>query len=232
MKILVIIPARGDSKGFPSKNLYSLAGKPLIAFTIENALKVSGIEKVICSTDDKKIAHTASSFGCEVPFTRPAELAKDRAKLTDVVLHALDWFEERGEDYDVVITLQCTSPLRTSKHIEKALDQFKERKLNSLISVCEFEHPIYWAYDLLESNKLNPVFDVEKANSQRQSLPKAYRPNGAIFINDTRVFRKCNGFYNADTAAFVMDIKDSIDIDDKNDITLAEFLISKQERKP
>ena len=225
MKILGIIPARSGSKGLPGKNIKSLAGKPLIGWTIEASLNSTKIDKVICSTDDQKIAEVASAFHCDVPFLRPSDLAKDDIQLIHVVFHAIDWLEKRGEIYDVVLTLQCTSPLRTSTDIDNAIYLFFGNGADSVISVCETIHPPHWTLTVDHSNHINPIFKDDFMKKRRQDLPKTYIPNGAMFINNIRTLKESKNFFNPGSIAYIMDKKNSVDIDDLSDFLYAEFLL-------
>lgn len=228
MKILGIIPARGGSKGITKKNIVEVNGKPLIAWTIKEALKVPEIDRLICSTDDEDIANVAISYGCEVPFMRPKELSMDRVRVVGSVLHAIEWFENEGICYDITITLPCTSPLRTSEDIKKALHEYTTKNLKSLFGICECERPPYWTYTISDSNKVDPVFGMGKMG-QRQTLPKTYRPNGALYINDVKSLKKYKDLKEPSITGFVMEQLHSVDIDSEIDILFAEFLMKNNE---
>jgi N-acylneuraminate cytidylyltransferase/CMP-N,N'-diacetyllegionaminic acid synthase len=144
-RIIALVPARGGSKGLPGKNVLPLLGKPLIAWTIEQAKACSYIDRVMVTTDDDGIAAAAREFGADVPFKRPAHLATDAAKSLDVVLHALDWLEAHGDRYDLLVLLQPTSPLRTAGDIGGALDLFISKNAGAVVSVCETDHHPYWS---------------------------------------------------------------------------------------
>ena len=157
MTYLAIIPARGGSKGLPNKNILPLNGLPLIAWTIQQAKSVAKIDHVVVSTDDQKIAEIALSYGAEVPFIRPAELAMDETPTEPVMLHALEFYRE-NKNYipNAIILLQPTSPIRRPKSITEALNEFERKNLDSLLSVCE-DHHFYW------KNKESPeaLYDFE-----------------------------------------------------------------------
>ena len=133
--ILGLIPARGGSKGLPRKNIRPLLGKPLIAWTIEQALASEYLDRVVVSTDDEKIAEISRKYGAKVPFMRPKESAADEARRIDVVLHAIDWMEKNDNSYDLIMLLQPTSPLRTSEDIDKAIKLFISKKADSLFLI-------------------------------------------------------------------------------------------------
>src|SRR3989339_1726633 len=143
--IIAIIPARAGSKGLPGKNIRLLLGKPLISWTIEHALSSKYIDKVIVSTDDRKIAEISRKCGAAVPFIRPAKLATDKAKGIDVILHAVRWFEKKRNKFDLIMLLQPTSPLRTAGDIEAAIELLFEKKAGAVVSVCETEHHPLWS---------------------------------------------------------------------------------------
>ena len=226
-KILAIIPARGGSKGIPRKNIRLLAGKPLIAYSIETALKSKYIDRVVVSTEDEEIAEISREWSAEV-IKRPKELARDDTPTTDVIIHVLDSLRKE-EKYipDVVALLQPTSPLRTNKDIDDSIEFFLNcQNCLSLISVTEFDHSPFWAMKV-ENNFLKPIFSEKYFRMRRQELPKAYRPNGAIFIAPPKVLYKYRTFYTPKTLAYVMPPEKSIDIDTEFDFLLAEFLINK-----
>ena len=228
MKILSIIPARGGSKGLPGKNIKELSGKPLIGWTIEAALNSSKIDRVICSTDDAQIASVAESFHCEVPFIRPNKLAQDDVPLVDVVAHAIDYLEKNGESYDAVITLQGTSPFRTSDDIDKAIEFFINRNAKSLMSLCEASTPPFWHYSINKFGYTSPVIDNEYVDERRQKIPKTYIRNGAIFINMIDTFKKWRDFFKPDPIGYIMEPTHSVDIDDIHDFLYAEFLLNQK----
>jgi len=232
MKLLGVIPARGGSKGLQNKNIRLLAGRPLIAWSIEEAKKVKSIDRLICSTDDEKIASIASSYGCEVPFIRPSELAGDLTPGSDVLLHALKFFEEKGEFYDVGAYLQCTTPFRTAKDIEDAIDVFITKGLDSLAGICPVEFPLEWTFHLSAGRTLVPCLNMEQHGKQmqRQRFETAYRPNGAIYLIHKEFLIKCKSFLNSSTHGFIMDRYNSIDIDDQFDLEIANILLLAKQR--
>lgn len=231
MEILAIIPARGGSKGVPRKNIKPLAGKPLIAYSIEQAKRSKYVSRVVVSTEDEEILRVSLKWGAEV-IKRPQELAKDDTPTIEVILHVLSVLKEK-ESYvpDVVVLLQPTSPLRTSEDIDNAIELFLNcQECLSLVSVTEFDHPPVWALKI-ENNYLSPMFDKEYLNMRRQELPKAYKPNGAIFIATPDTIYKYRTFYTPRTMAYIMPSERSIDIDTEFDFLLAEFLISRIKNK-
>lgn len=223
MKVLGLIPARGNSKGIPKKNIKNLCGKPLIAWTIEEALKSNKLDNVVVSTEDEEIADISKQYGAEVPFMRPAELAKDSTPAIALVLHAI----EQLPNFDSILLLQPTSPLRTVEDISGIIDFVVNRESCSAVSVSQaFSHP-FWTYSLV-GNKLKPFFCSDNSY-QRQLLPEAYCLNGALYFASIQFLSKYRAFVTSDTLGYVMPKIRSIDIDDTDDWQLAEcFMKSKQ----
>jgi len=220
---LAIVPARGGSKRLPLKNILNIAGKPLINWTIEAGLRSSYINRLIVSTDDLKIAELARSVGADVPFIRPDKLSQDTSTSYDLIEHSLMSIKENeGIEYDNVILLQPTSPLRSTDDIDGAYKIYYEKNALAVISLCETEHSPLWSNTIPEnlsmSNFLNP--DINKTPSQ--NLPLYYRLNGAIYICDTTALLKEKNLYLKDRIyAYIMSKKNSIDIDDQIDFDLA-----------
>jgi len=221
--ILAIIPARGGSKGLPNKNILELGGKPLIAWSIEAALDSKYIDRLIVSTDSKKIADAAKQNNCEVPFMRPPELATDDANSNDVILHALD---KLGDLYDVVMVLQPTSPLRGSKDIDQALEFMQKNNISTIVSICRSNKPLHWHFTLETKGKLKPVYKDKNFYPNRQKLPLTYIPNGALYIAKTDYFRSEKTFYTSSTFAYLMPPERSVDIDKQIDFFTAEALLA------
>ena len=222
-KILAIIPARGGSKRLPHKNVLDLAGKPLVAWSIESALSSKYIDRVILSSDDEEIIKVAKEWGCDVPFTRPKELAQDNSRSIDLVTHALNTLEE---EYDDVILLQPTSPLRTSEDIDNAIEQFYAKDATSVIGVCEVEHSPLWSNTLDESLSMNNFLDDKYNNSRSQDLPIYYRINGAFYMSRVAsVLKEESFFVKENIYAFVMSQEHSVDIDTKLDFIIAEAVL-------
>ena len=221
-KVLGIITARGGSKGIPDKNIYPLGGKPLIAWTIEAAKQSKYLDKLILSSDSEKIIKVALEFGCEVPFVRPSELSIDTTPGIDPVLHALDAIEE---EFDYVVLLQPTSPLRNSDDIDGCI----EKAVNSTgfcVSVTKPSKSPYWMFTLGDSDKLMPLLKSEA--TRRQDLPLAYALNGAAYVAQVEKLKEENAFLTPSTTAFIMPKERSIDVDDKIDIMLCQLLLEQE----
>ena len=224
--IVALIPARGGSKGIPGKNIKPLAGKPLIAWTIEAARKSQYIDRVIVSTDDEKIAEVAKQYKADVPFMRPLELATDSASGTDVAIHALNWLKDNDKNYDALILLQPTSPLRSSEDIDNAIPQFFSSSAKALVSVCEARHHPLWANTLPSDLNMKDFIRPEIKNKNRQELPVYYQLNGALYIATPDYLLNVKSFFGQETYAFIMPEERSVDIDSLSDFFLAENLLT------
>lgn len=232
-KILGLITARGGSKGIPGKNIKELAGKPLIAYTIEAAATSGIFNRIICSTDDPAIADVAKKYGCDVPFIRPAELATDTTPHNLVLRHAIEWLRD-NENYvpDSVMILQPTAPLRTAAHIREAAAMFETSGADSVVSVAEIPshyHP-RWQFTIDDKNNL-AIFTGEPFSQivrRRQDLPKTYTRNGAIYLlHATRLLDVAEeNFYGDHVAAYVMKPEESVNIDTMKDWKEAEKLLT------
>ena len=191
-KILVIIPARGGSKRIPKKNIRLLAGEPLIAYTIETALKSRYLNRIVVSTEDEEIARISKKYGAEV-IKRPKILAADKAKTVDAISHVLKILERKKYIPDLIILLQPTSPLRTADDIDKAIDIFLQNKCESVVSVCEMEPSPYWFFGIKEKY-LKPILGRKNLLKRSQDLPKIYVINGAIYITTPNILKRYKSF--------------------------------------
>ena len=226
-KILAIIPARGGSKGIPHKNIYPLYNRPLIEYTIEAAIKSNRFDDVIVSTDDEEIATASKKAGASVPFMRPENISGDHAKTIDVILHAIDYLNLIGKNYDIVVLLQATSPLRNSDDIKKALDFFIKNDIRSMASVNETVNPVLVRH-LKKNNQMDRLLDT-CSTIRRQDMDKFYCINGAIYTNYVKDLCK-NTSLNDNEYAFILSNSHSIDIDNMNDMELAEYYLSKNNK--
>ncbi len=224
MKILGLIPARGGSKGVPQKNIKKLSGKPLIAYTIEQANNALLLEKTILSTDDEKIAEVARHYGLEVPFMRPAELAQDHSGSFEVVQHALDFMESQGEVYDAVCLLQATSPYRPQGVIDDAIRLFIKECPDALVSVRRVpdEFNPHWTFEIEKNNRLKISTGEKKIIPRRQELPPAYHRDGAIYITSVETIRNKGSLLGDDIVAFPIESPELINIDTMEDWEKAE----------
>jgi len=221
VKILAIIPARGGSKGIPRKNIKPLAGKPLIAWTIEAALKAQCIDRVIVSTEDEEIALVAKQFGAEVPFLRPLALAQDDTPGIAPVLHAI----EQSRDYDWVLLLQPTSPLRSVEDIEGIIRFCRDEAAPSAVSVTQVSKHPFWMYQRDDQNRMQPLILNRPEITRRQDLPSAYALNGALYLARTDWLIQKQGFIGPETLGYVMPEERSVDLDTPLDWLWVEYLI-------
>ena len=223
--MIVVITARGGSKGVIGKNIKELGGKPLIQYTIDAAREIFDDKKIIVSTDSEKIKTLVESFGLEVPFTRPEELAIDTANSRDVLLHAIDFFKNKnGFDPDCIILLQPTSPFRNSRHIKEALKLYTSC-IDMVVSVKETESNPY--YVLFEEN-VNGVLKKSKEGNytRRQDCPRVWEFNGAIYIINTNSLREKKIGEFDKIIKYEMDSETSIDIDNELDWKVAESILN------
>lgn len=223
-RFLAIIPARSGSKGLKDKNIKNLNGKPLIAHTIEAANQSGVFNDIVVSTDSEEYANISIDHGATVPFLRPAELASDSSNSIDTIIYTINELKKRNLRYDYFVLLQPTSPLRDAKDIKNAINLLFERKALSLVSVCKTEHSPLIMNTLNKSLAMDNFLSNE-FNKRRQELPEYYRVNGAIYLSEVKHFLQCKNFYNKGSFAYVMDQKNSIDIDSEIDFELAKILM-------
>ncbi|NOZ51659.1 MAG: acylneuraminate cytidylyltransferase family protein [Gammaproteobacteria bacterium] len=222
--VLALIPARGGSKGLPHKNIKSIAGKPMIAWTIEAATQSQYIDRIIISSDDTETIKIAKQFGCEAPFVRPPHLAQDNSPTIDAVVHALDNLPH----YDMVVLLQPTSPLRNTEDIDNAINTLITANANSCVSVTEPDKSPYWMFTINKKGAIRPLLNQELSNKPRQQLPLIQVLNGAIYIIKTQSLKTNPALITHDTVPYMMSKERSIDVDDNLDMKLAEFLLQQQ----
>lgn len=222
-KILALIPARGGSKGIKDKNIIDLCGKPLIAYTIEAAKKSAYIDMVIVSTDSKKIASVSKEYGARVPFMRPERLATDNATTLDVVIHAIDFVKQGKDDYNTLILLQPTSPLRTNKEIDEAIEKHFLYDELGLVSVSEVDDNPILIRTINDAENLVPLLDTN-STCRRQDMPKYYRVNGCIYLNK---IDEINGetSFNDNRLAYVIPKEHAVDIDGMIDLNVARYYL-------
>lgn len=227
MKILVIIPARGGSKGIPHKNIKPFNGKPLIYYTIDCARAICDDEDICVSTDDPEIISVVEQYNLKVPFVRPAELATDTAGTYEVLLHALNFYEQQGKHYDVVMLLQNTSPFRTAVHVKEALKLYTP-EVDMVVSVKECSANPY--YCVFEENK-DGYLHVCKGDGnifRRQDAPKVYEYNGAIYIMNAGTLKTTHMHKMQKRVKYVMDEMSSFDLDTMTDWNIAETIIKER----
>lgn len=226
MKILVIIPARGGSKGIPHKNIKPLNGKPLIYYTIDCARAICDDADICVSTDDAEIIKVVEDYGLRVPFKRPDELATDTAGTYEVLLHALNFYEQQGKHYDAVMLLQNTSPFRTAEHVKEALKLYTP-DVDMVVSVKECAaNPYYCVFEENNEGYLH-VCKGDGNIFRRQDAPKVYEYNGAIYIMNTETLKTTHMHKMLKRVKYIMDDASSFDLDTMWDWQMAEMMAKK-----
>lgn len=225
--MLGLIPARGGSKELPGKNILKLADKPLIAYTVEAALKAESIDRVVVSTDCQDIADVAERYGAEVPFLRPSELAQDDSQIIDTYIYTVDRLtQETGVEITELAVFLPTAPLRDHDDIDKAVGIFREKSADSVVSYYPAPHPVRWHRYLDEGGVLLPLFPEYEELGNRQEEPQAYLPNGAIYIFRYSILKDLGVYYTAKSYPYLMSQSRSIDVDTIEDFKLAEYRLS------
>lgn len=224
MRVLGIIPARGGSKGVPRKNIREVAGRPLIAYTVDAALASRLLTRCIVSTDDQETADISASLGCEV-MKRPIELAQDETPTLDVVKYAFDVLESQGEFFDFGLVLQPTSPLRTGLDIDSALQALIQSDADSVVSVYQVSdhHPARMYR--MENGRL-VSFDEKFASARRQELPPVYHRNGAIYAFRRSLLEQ-DTLMGQTILPYIMAEDRSLNIDTEYDLVLADLILSR-----
>lgn len=215
MRVLALIPARSGSKGVKDKNIRNFRGLPLMAHSIQSALESGVCDEVFVCTDSEHYAQIAREYGASVPFLRSKESARDESKSIECVIESLQKYKEMGEEFDVLLLLQPTSPLRNAKHIQEAYEKFLAFG-EDLASVCEsVENPLFMRR--IENEKLCPLLPLS-SSVRRQDLQKCYTLNGAIYINAISNLSPQTSF-NDNLLCYVMSREESLDIDEEEDFS-------------
>lgn len=224
MKILGIVPARGGSKGIPHKNKKLLQGKPLLAYTIEQALKSKDLSNVIFTSEDISLIKIAEQYGISVPFIRPQELSEDSSSSLSVIQHAVGALKQQGKFYDAICLLQVTTPFRTAQFIDEAIKKFRNTNADALVSVVKVPHQFnpHWIFKKIENNTIQLFSEAENIIGRRQDLPEYYVRDGSIYLTKTETILNKNSLYG-DTLGFIENIsKHHVNIDSMEDWKLAE----------
>ena len=225
MKTLVLITARGGSKGIPNKNIKLLAGKPLLNYTIEVALEVFNAEDICVSTDSEEIKIIAERAGLTVPFLRPAELAADNSGSNEVILHAINFYEQAGMAYDRLLLLQPTSPFRKKEHIAAAMRLYSAgtEMIAGVTETAANPYSVLYEEDengfLIKSKTSNTV--------RRQDCPTVWQMNGAIYLINIKALQEKGNIALLKKQKFEMDRVSSLDIDTPLDWMFAEFVLER-----
>lgn len=228
MKALYLIPARGGSKGVPGKNIRLLGGRPLIAHSIGHALEVADREDVVVSTDSEEIKGAALEAGARVPFLRPDELATDNAGSREVMLHAIDYLSTKGENYDTIVLLQPTSPLREPADIKRAVEIYKESGADMVVSVAEARtNPYYNAFET-DNDGFLKISKGEGNLTRRQDAPKVWEFTGAIYVIKVSALREKSITKFDRILPLPTKRETAIDIDEEMDFLVCEEMIKKR----
>lgn len=223
--MIALVPARGGSKGVALKNIRLLGGKPLLSYSLDAARSCDIIDKIVLSTDSKEILSFGRLWGVHT-HARSQYASTDLATAADVVLEFLGNYQESPPYFDdYMVYLQPTSPFRSSIHIASAFALMEEMKVDACTSVVRLLRSPRKAFELNPQGLLQPLFDKFEANANRQSLPTAYYPNGAIYIFKISQFISIGGFPSNLSAPFEMSPEESLDIDSESDLSLAESYV-------
>ncbi|WP_103019493.1 cytidylyltransferase domain-containing protein [Salinibacter altiplanensis] len=221
--VLGVILARGGSKGLPRKNVRELAGKPLLAWTIEAGHQSEYLDRLVLSSDDDEIMSVAMEYGCEVPFRRPAELAQDDTPSIDALLHAID----QVGSHEYVVLLQPTSPLRTAGDIDTTINLCNENNAPVCVTVTKTDKLPQWMYLLGDNYRLEPVMEGEETITRRQDADDTYVVNGAVYVAQSEHLKKRRTFFTGETIGCPMPPERSIDIDTKLDLEWCEISLKR-----
>lgn len=225
MKILGIITARGGSKGIPGKNIKLLGGMPLLSYVANDALSSKSIARIVISTDDPEIAKVAKSLGIEVPFMRPAELAQDHTPSIAVIKHCIEFFLEKGEQFDAICLLQPTSPFKPVGFIDECSEEFIRSKADCLISVLPVPHHInpHWVFEEDNSGLLKIATGENALIPRRQELPPAYYRDGSVYLFKVDNILKENTIVHGDISFKISDEAYYCNLDTIDDWKKAEM---------
>lgn len=223
---IAIITARSGSKGLPDKNIRSLKGRPLLAYSIQAAQDSGFFQKIFVSTDSLRYAEIAKTYGADVSFLRSAAMSSDTAGSWDVVREVLDEFEKRGETFERIMLLQPTSPLRSAQDIRESFRLMEEKDANSIVSVTETDHSPLWCNTLPDDLSMEHFRNEQYCDCPRQLLPKYYRVNGAIYLITVGELKKTK-MLRQKSFAYIMPRERSVDIDTELDFELAELMLDR-----
>lgn len=226
-EVLAVIPARGGSKRVERKNVRKINDKPLVTYAIEDADGADRVTKSIVSSENEEIRAIAMEYGGNVPFERPAELATDDATMSDVVEHALEWFREHGERFDIVCAISPTAPLREPGDIDGTIELLERTGADSAMSITPYASPPFSAVDVDDAGVMEPYFEETNLweETQAQKVPTLYHPNGAVFAATIDSFENRATFYTDTTVGYQMPARRSIDIDEPFELEFARNLL-------
>jgi CMP-N-acetylneuraminic acid synthetase len=218
--VLGLIPCRGGSKGIPRKNVREVAGEPLLAHTVRASLDADHVDRTVVSTDDEEIKTAALAAGADVPFDRPDELATDEALVEPVIEHAVEWLRENeGEEYDTILLLQATAPLRTAAQVDQAVERYRDRDADSLVAVSEGD-----SYRWHETDEGAEIVNYG-SRKRRQDKEPEYIESGALYGVDTDLFLETGDLQAGRTTLYVLDQVSAIDIDEPFELWMADKIL-------
>jgi N-acylneuraminate cytidylyltransferase len=228
MNIVALICARGGSKGLPRKNILPLAGKPLIAWAIDNIKKTERIDRIIVSTDSEEIASVASEFGAEVPFIRPAELAQDKSSEWLVWQHAMDYLMETDGKYpDILIVVPTTAPLRSVDDLNNCLDEYESKSVDIVVTVTDSHRsPFFNMVKSSEDGAVHLVIPLEDSVKRRQDAPVVYDMTTVAYVTSPEYVMKNSGIFDGRVGYVHVPVERALDVDTALDFRIAECLIS------
>jgi len=229
LEVVCIIPARSGSKSIPHKNIYNLGGHPLIAWSIKAALNADSIDRVIVSTDSEEYKDISIEYGAEVPFLRPKDISEDNSTDLEFFQHVIRVFEETSYNPDLIIHLRPTTPLRDSRVIDDAINNFDSTLYSSMRSVHRLYNPIEKAVRIEDQTLVSGIDGdsaIEKyTNAPRQKFPEYYEPNGYVDIVKPDLISKKNLLIGNNCLGYITD--KAIDVDDIEDFIFLEYIIKK-----
>lgn len=222
MKSIAIIPARGGSKRIPRKNIKDFLGTPIIAYSIEAALKSGVFDEVMVSTDDNEIAQIAQKYGAKVPFLRSEKTSNDFATTADVMNEVIDWYRHNGQEFDVICCIYATAPFVTPEKLIEASNMLKDGDFDSAFTCTAFSYPFLRGLVIDDKGRIAMKWPEYK-NSRSQDLPQFYHDAGQFYFATAEAFRKANGFWGENTAPIVVSELEVQDLDTLTDWALAEM---------
>ena len=227
--VLCIIPARGGSKGLPGKNIKELLGKPLIAYSIEQAKRSKYIDRVVVSTESAAITDISKQYGAEAPFMRPKEYAEDESSIFDVLLHAIDWMEKKEKYlFDILVLLHVTAPLRNTEDIDNCIELLVKKNADNVFSVAPaHRNPYFNMVEVSKDGKVRLVKDGDFAT--RQSAPEVFDMNASIYVWWKDILKEKRATLLENSHIYIMPKERSVDIDDTIDFKIAEMLLKDAE---
>jgi CMP-N-acetylneuraminic acid synthetase len=228
VRTVILVPARGQSKGIPRKNIAPLCGRPLLEYTAETALAVRRASAALLSTDDEEIAEVGRRAGLRVPFLRPAELARDDTPTLPVIQHALGWLEAHGERYDAVCLLQPTSPLRSAGEVDACIELLETSGADAVVTILPVpsRHNPHWVYFVGDDGSLQLSTGAREPIPRRQSLPPAYHRAGSVYVVRRDVVMESNSLYGRHLRGLEIDPARYVDLDTPEDWAHAEALMA------